>query len=161
MKIILQILKLIKEFFKMKFPNEMLQEAKDKVICEYKLIDDLHKKAEGILYFNGLSVKFISGMFGKGYAPLGEYRAYKVFMEDRDAFKQFSFGWQVPIEAKFKTDRTGLAVHPDGNSPGTLGCIGCDFQTKDANVRMYNKFRDYFDRENILEIIIKKQVSND
>ncbi len=32
--------------------------------------------------------------------------------------------WWQPIEPQFSTDRTGLGFHPDGNVPGTEGCIG-------------------------------------
>ena len=33
-------------------------------------------------------------------------------------------GFFVPLTPQFKTARTGLGIHPDGNVPGTQGCIG-------------------------------------
>jgi hypothetical protein len=33
-------------------------------------------------------------------------------------------GFFVPLTPQFKTNRTGLGIHPDGNVPGTQGCIG-------------------------------------
>lgn len=138
----------------MKYPNEMLKQAKHSVMCEYKLIDKLNNFAEGNLYFNGIIAQFISGKYGKGFAPEGKYRAYKVLHENRKAFRQFNFGWQVPLEPQFKTDRRKLAIHPDGNVKGTLGCIGLDFQSIDENIALFNKFRDYFDKHDILEVEI-------
>ena len=32
--------------------------------------------------------------------------------------------WFQKLYPQFNTDRTGLGIHPDGNIPGTLGCIG-------------------------------------
>jgi RHS repeat-associated protein len=32
--------------------------------------------------------------------------------------------WWQPITPNFPTNRTGLGIHPDGNVPGTAGCIG-------------------------------------
>ena len=33
-------------------------------------------------------------------------------------------GYFVPLTPHFSTVRTGLGIHPDGNLPGTKGCIG-------------------------------------
>jgi hypothetical protein len=33
-------------------------------------------------------------------------------------------GWSVDLEPLFATSRTLLRIHPDGNLPGTEGCIG-------------------------------------
>ena len=129
-----------------------IRESKDKVICVYRMIDDKHKVAEGEMYFQGKIFNFISGKYGKGYAPKGNYKAYKLLKESREAFKQFDFGWQVPLESQFKSDRVGLAVHPDGNKVGTLGCIGCNFASLDENVLCHNLFRDYFEKSNILNV---------
>lgn len=35
-----------------------------------------------------------------------------------------SKAWFIPLQARFSTNRHGLGIHPDGNVPGTLGCIG-------------------------------------
>jgi hypothetical protein len=33
-------------------------------------------------------------------------------------------GFSVDLDPLFQTNRTLLRIHPDGNVPGTLGCIG-------------------------------------
>lgn len=33
-------------------------------------------------------------------------------------------GWFIPLTPTFSTNRTGFGIHPDGNLPGTKGCIG-------------------------------------
>jgi hypothetical protein len=67
--------------------------------------------------------------YGKGRLPKGLYKIKKpIKLKDceknipyRDIYNNY---WFCPIEPMFKTDRSGLGIHPDGNLPGTLGCIG-------------------------------------
>jgi hypothetical protein len=33
-------------------------------------------------------------------------------------------GYFVPLTPHFSSTRTGIGIHPDGNLPGTKGCIG-------------------------------------
>lgn len=33
-------------------------------------------------------------------------------------------GFFIPLTPHFSTTRTGIGIHPDGNLPGTKGCIG-------------------------------------
>jgi hypothetical protein len=136
--------------------EKYIKESKDKVICVYNKIDDLNKEAEGVMYFQGHMFKFLSGRYGKGYAPIGKYRAFRLIEEEREAFKQFDLGWQTPLEAKFPTNRSGLALHPDGNKKGTLGCIGLDFESIDENVLCHNLLRDFFENKPILNVEIIK-----
>ncbi len=81
-----------------------------------------------------LSWNAVSGPFGAGALPLGLYDigrreitgyTNKVDVPYRD---KTGMGFFVPIFPKFKTNRgkSGgrLGIHPDGNKPGTLGCIG-------------------------------------
>jgi len=76
----------------------------------------------------------ISGPYGAGALPPGLYDiarreitqyTNKVDVPYRD---KSGMGFFVPIYPKFKTTRgkSGgrLGIHPDGNKPGTLGCIG-------------------------------------
>lgn len=131
-------------------------DSKDKVVCRYNVIDDINKYAEGQLYFNNEIFKFISGKWGKGYAPKGKYKAYadQLKHSDEKPYSQFNFGWYLPIGPQFETERFGLMIHPDGGVEGTLGCIGLHFESLDENVRCYNLFRDYFDKETILNVEI-------
>lgn len=134
--------------------KDMLKQSLDKVICKYRVIDDLNKIAEGELYFNDNIFRFTSGGAGKGYALKGKYKAYKLIQEKRPAFCMFDFGWQVPLEAQFPTERWGLALHPNGRDKKTLGCVGLDFTSLDENVLCHNLFRDYFEKSNVLNVEI-------
>jgi len=81
-----------------------------------------------------LSWNAVSGPFGAGALPPGLYDiarreitdyTNKVDLPYRD---KSGLGFFVPIYPKFNTNRgkSGgrLGIHPDGNKPGTLGCIG-------------------------------------
>lgn len=76
----------------------------------------------------------VSGPFGAGALPAGLYDisrreitgyTNKVDLPYQDATGN---GFFVPIYPKFETNRGKvggrLGIHPDGNKPGTLGCIG-------------------------------------
>ena len=76
----------------------------------------------------------VSGPFGAGRLPLGLYdiarREITQYTNQAQApYKdKIGMGFFLPIYPKFNTNRgkTGgrLGIHPDGNKPGTLGCIG-------------------------------------
>lgn len=84
--------------------------------------------------FKKLSWGAISGPFGAGALPPGMYdisrREITEYTNkvDRPYRDKFGMGFFVPIYPKFATSRgkSGgrLGIHPDGNVPGTLGCIG-------------------------------------
>jgi len=146
-KIFKLILKFIEELFPKPEPSN-----DNKVMCKY--LEIYKNEARGIMYFRGTKTAFISGRYGKGRAPVGTYRCYKLIHETRGAFCQHGLGWQVPMEAKFETERFGLAIHPDGNIEGTLGCIGLSFDSLEENVIVKNLFRDHFEISNELEVLI-------
>ncbi len=96
------------------------------------IFDIKQKKLTWLL--KGLSWNAVSGPFGAGALPPGLYDisrreitdyTSKVDVPYRD---KTGMGFFVPIYPKFNTNRgkTGgrLGIHPDGNKPGTLGCIG-------------------------------------
>jgi hypothetical protein len=80
-----------------------------------------------------------SGPWGNGALPTGEYSMdYAPVDVPDDHPNQASYtddsgnSWWVAITPQFATDRDGLGIHPDGNDPGTLGCIGAtDNDTQD------------------------------
>lgn len=87
------------------------------------------KEAIGILSYGEKSWPVISGRWGKGYLPEGLYEAYGFWDESGDAYSykdehDRKIGFFIRLEPKFKTDRTQLLIHFDGNVEGTLGCIG-------------------------------------
>jgi hypothetical protein len=81
-----------------------------------------------------LSWNAISGPFGAGALPPGRYDIGRREITNYTAQVDTAYrdksgkGFFVPIYPKFKTNRgkSGgrLGIHPDGNKPGTLGCIG-------------------------------------
>jgi len=80
--------------------------------------------------------KALSGGWGKGPLEEGDYTCYPVKPLPNDkahaAFSSEGSSWVMSLFPLFKTSRFDLAVHPDGNLPGTLGCIGILNRTKDC-----------------------------
>jgi len=48
----------------------------------------------------------------------------------------------VSLVPQFDTERDSLAIHPDGNIEGSLGCIVFPFESLDENIRCRNILRD-------------------
>ena len=71
-----------------------------------------------------------SGPFGRGRIDPGKYRLGPVTAIDPNAVENEPFrdpcglAWWCPLTPLFDTIRTGLGLHPDGNIPGTEGCVG-------------------------------------
>jgi hypothetical protein len=85
-----------------------------------------------------------SGGYGKGELPTGEYMIdWFITPEDmatrktKDAYTLFNFGWAFNMKPLFSTDRTELMLHPDGNVPGSLGCIVFPFKSITENESCY------------------------
>lgn len=74
----------------------------------------------------------ITGGYGKGEIPNGLYNVevYKAVEGDKFSMKSgfvnpiTGRGWFLPLTPKFTTARHGFGIHPDGNLPGTKGCVG-------------------------------------
>lgn len=96
-------------------------------------------KWNGVLYALGTDKKWkaCSGPHGKGSAPKGVYRIEKptpleVGSSTLAYTDKGGFAWFAKMIPTFQTERTGFGIHPDGNVPGTLGCIGItESETKD------------------------------
>jgi hypothetical protein len=81
-----------------------------------------------------LSWNAISGPFGAGVLPPGLYDIGRREVTGYTASIDLAYrdktgrGFFVPIYPKFQTNRGKsdgrLGIHPDGNKPGTLGCVG-------------------------------------
>lgn len=85
--------------------------------------------SEGITYLNGKEFKSISGGGGKGSFPAGHYTLGHPNYLGKDfpnveAYSKEGLSYFAPLTPKFKTDRTQLGVHPDGDTWGTNGCDG-------------------------------------
>ena len=99
----------------------------------FDIVEINDKTATGYLYIfrqDGLYSTYpaISGPHGKGYLPIGNYHVVSCFekpdVPTNKAYKRYGIPWLAGIIPQFETDRNDLAVHPDGNVPGSLGCIG-------------------------------------
>jgi len=92
----------------------------------------------------GLRWGAISGPYGKGSLPSGLYDVGRrevtgyTSAVDSPYRDKTGKGFFVPVYAKFETNRGKkdgrLGIHPDGNVPGTLGCIGIT----NANARNFH-----------------------
>lgn len=67
-----------------------------------------------------------SGPWGNGPLESGPYTILLDTLQERSeaGFSCSQFGWSVEIIPNFQTTRELLRIHPDGNVPGTRGCIG-------------------------------------
>lgn len=97
------------------------------------------RSAHGQLLFpeQQKSVPFRTGPWGKGALPTGTYQMEKPVALDSGkvaaGYKdEAGLAWWAKLVPSFKTDRTGLGIHPDGNVPGTLGCIGITLEDTKA-----------------------------
>ncbi len=79
---------------------------------------------------NGNNWHAISGPYGKGKLPSGQYLITEP-VEIKSIANKYNpyrdktgFAWWCRIKPQFETVRSGFGIHPDGNIPGTLGCIG-------------------------------------
>ena len=81
-----------------------------------------------ILIMEGVAYSAVSGPFKNGPLPIGEYKLSKlVKLNPHTSNKGFvvkKTAFWIKLYPQFETTRTGLGIHPDGNIPGTLGCIG-------------------------------------
>lgn len=73
----------------------------------------------------------VSGPHGNGRLPEGMYtvEVHRRTEQSSSLGKGFidretGLGWFVPLSPDQHIGRTGLGIHPDGNVPGTLGCVG-------------------------------------
>lgn len=78
----------------------------------------------------------ISGPWGKGAAPKGVYeiaepQAIKASEENKAYTDPDGFAWFAAMTPREPMERKGFGIHPDGNVPGTLGCIGVKGSTRE------------------------------
>jgi acyl-CoA thioester hydrolase len=94
---------------------------------EFKITKRTGKQAEGTLIWGAkaLTSAAISGPYGKGFLPNGLYvaRRSKLLDKEDDAYKdKKGHCWMQAFDDAH--GRSELGIHPDGNVPGTEGCIG-------------------------------------
>ena len=72
----------------------------------------------------GLGWTAVSGPKGNGPLPTGWYQCSNLRKRTESPMVRDGVGFSVDLDPLFPTNRTLLRIHPDGNVPGTLGCIG-------------------------------------
>jgi hypothetical protein len=91
------------------------------------------KEAVGRLVWDADEYAAVSGPYGAGYIELGDYTVKVRNVETHPGMKPGyclpgadgdDICFFIPLDPKFQTDRDGIGIHPDGNVPGTEGCIG-------------------------------------
>ncbi|WP_338669199.1 hypothetical protein [Pseudodesulfovibrio methanolicus] len=105
--------------------------------CEYKRHDIRDPKTEWVFDGKSLCVKggpcfaCVSGPHGKGALPKGIYTVVGDLVSLERCEENAGFCdkagncWWVPIAPDFDAKGRGhFGIHPDGNIPGTKGCIG-------------------------------------
>lgn len=75
-------------------------------------------------WIHEINVPAVSGTWGKGKLPEGKYGGRN--LRNRSGNKAMTCpdgkGWSLDLDDK--DDRQLLRIHPDGNVPGTEGCVG-------------------------------------
>ena len=68
-----------------------------------------------------------SGGYGNGTITYGRYQIGAcnriADIPENKAYKREGYPWCVELIVPEYIDRTGLMIHPDGNIPGSLGCL--------------------------------------
>jgi hypothetical protein len=72
----------------------------------------------------GLAWTAVSGPWGNGPLPMGWYQCSNLRRRTNSPMVRDGVGFSVDLDPLFPTTRTLLRIHPDGNVPGTLGCVG-------------------------------------
>lgn len=99
------------------------------------MADLIYDTSEGILAWPAKNLEWeaTSGPYGAGILPMGLYTVSRREITEYTSSVDIPYrdktgrGFFVPIYPQFKTNRgkdNRLGIHPDGNIPGTSGCIG-------------------------------------
>lgn len=108
-----------------------------------------------------------SGGWGNGQLEYGDYliKSYinpteMNLRNDKEAYTLYGYGWFMSLEPLFNTERFGLGCHPDGNIPGSLGCISIPFKCIEDNIRCFNIMRDYLQSNKSIKVEVINQLNN-
>ena len=94
------------------------------------LLDRLVYDGKYLTGYEDFGVEFrvpaVSGPWGKGSLPEGVYmgRNLRNRKDNKAMTCPDGSGWSLDLDPTFMTPRDLLRIHPDGNVPGTEGCIG-------------------------------------
>jgi len=97
--------------------------------------------------FHGKIYPAISGPWGNGHLEKGDYLIVSsINLDDitkNNPYKKDGFPWMAGLKPLFETERNNLAIHPDGNVRGSLGCIAITERDLYAYVDIYTLMRRY------------------
>ena len=74
--------------------------------------------------FTRISIDAVAGPYGNGAPPNGNYTVDNPRSRNESSYKRDGFGFSFNLNPQFNTQRQDLRIHPDGNTLGTLGCVG-------------------------------------
>jgi YD repeat-containing protein len=85
--------------------------------------------------------------------PRGTYDVTFPRLRNDPPMVREGFGFSFNLEPKFPTNRSLIRIHPDGNNPGTQGCIGV-MGTRSELEKMYRLLSELVRKED-LDLIVK------
>jgi YD repeat-containing protein len=85
--------------------------------------------------------------------PRGTYDVTFPRIRNHPGMIRQGFGFSFNLEPKFPTNRSHIRIHPDGNNPGTQGCIGV-MGTRSELEKMYRLLSELVRKED-LDLIVK------
>lgn len=106
------------------------------------------KEAVGILSVADKSWPAISGPWGNGYLPEGDYIAEGFEKTDGAAYSYVDkytgqiCGFYIRLTPKFSTKRFDLLIHFDGNVRGSLGCCAIQVKNIFEALEIYDFLKD-------------------
>ena len=116
-----------------------------------------HAVGDLFIYHEGNLLKYFnanSGKWGRGFLPNGKYIAKYWRQEAGEPFSISGYGFFVYIEPQFKTDRTELGIHMDGNVPGSRGCIALNAYSEIDARDTYNYIKQIFREQNEVPLVV-------
>jgi len=107
----------------------------------------------------------LSGGHGRGYLDLGEYSIRGLSTPEKVAkmpnpkpYQTDGYGFAFPMTPLFETNRTGIWMHPDGNIPGSLGCIVWT-QSKTFNEILYELVKTAISIQGTIPVSVRDTIS--
>jgi RHS repeat-associated protein len=94
-----------------------------------------------------------SGPWGQGALPPGEYSGNTLRTRTNPAMTREGIGWSLNLDPNFETERTLLRIHPDGNVPGTEGCIGIQ-APKAALSALQNRLQQFLNKAGNIPVYV-------
>lgn len=116
-----------------------------------------------------LRVSMNAGGFGSGAPQNGQYTVNNLSDRRMSSARPHAgmnlhgVGFSLDLNPQFDTKRDRLRIHPDGNNPGTLGCIGVT-GSKEELLTLENMFQEIFKSQRSIpahiEILNNPNISN-